>query len=128
MNEELVKMVINHLRTDDIYNQTPTYPNADHRTTALSSQAVMLFVCLFFESSILHSQSAKMREIVDKYFPDNWVISTRTVSVLFIFISNHENLNYDMNEDIYMYTEYIDFLTSFFLIVTGNKYIYGDNC
>lgn len=84
MNEELVKMVINRLRTDDIYNQTPTYPT-DHRTTALSSQAVMLFVCLFFESSILQCQSAKMREIVDKYFPDNWVISYSN-SPCFFFI------------------------------------------
>jgi len=64
-------MVISHLRTDDIYNQIAAYPNAEHRSTALSSQAVMLFVCLFFESSILQQQSAKMREVMDKYFPDN---------------------------------------------------------
>jgi WASH complex subunit strumpellin len=35
----------------------------------------MLYVCLFFSTNILHSQTAIMREIVDKYFPDNWVIS-----------------------------------------------------
>jgi len=33
----------------------------------------MLYVILYFEPSILHTQQAKMREIVDKYFPDNWV-------------------------------------------------------
>lgn len=66
-------MIIGHLRTDDIYNQISAYPSPEHRSTALSSQAVMLFICLFFNASILHSQSAKMREIVDKYFPDNWV-------------------------------------------------------
>ncbi|XP_065218583.1 WASH complex subunit 5 [Planococcus citri] len=75
INEDLITMIIGHLRTDDIYNQISAYPSPEHRSTALSSQAVMLFVCLFFNASILNSQSARMREIVDKYFPDNWVIS-----------------------------------------------------
>lgn len=35
----------------------------------------MLYVCLYFSSDILNNHTAKMREIVDKYFPDNWVIS-----------------------------------------------------
>ncbi|KAJ8983482.1 hypothetical protein NQ317_014941 [Molorchus minor] len=35
----------------------------------------MLYACLYFSTNILHSQTAIMREIVDKYFPDNWVIS-----------------------------------------------------
>ncbi len=33
----------------------------------------MLYVILFFLPDILHNQQAKMREIVDKHFPDNWV-------------------------------------------------------
>ena len=35
----------------------------------------MLYVILYFQPSLLHSQQAKMREIVDKHFPENWVIS-----------------------------------------------------
>lgn len=35
----------------------------------------MLYVILYFQPNLLHSQQAKMREIVDKHFPDNWVIS-----------------------------------------------------
>uniref|UniRef100_A0A3Q3BQ39 WASH complex subunit 5 n=1 Tax=Kryptolebias marmoratus TaxID=37003 RepID=A0A3Q3BQ39_KRYMA len=68
-------MVIGRLRSDDIYNQVSAYPLPEHRSTALANQAAMLYVCLFFTPSILHTQQAKMREIVDKYFPDNWVIS-----------------------------------------------------
>jgi WASH complex subunit strumpellin len=30
-------------------------------------------ICLYFTPDILHNQTAKMREIVDKFFPDNWV-------------------------------------------------------
>lgn len=67
-------MAIGRLRTDDIYNQLSSYPNPDHRSTALASQAAMLFVCLFFKPKILHEEFAIMREIVDKFFPDNWVI------------------------------------------------------
>ena len=55
--------------------QVQAYPSPDHRSTALATQAGMLFVCLYFSPQTLHQQNAKMREIVDKYFADNWVIS-----------------------------------------------------
>lgn len=66
-------MVIGRLRSDDIYNQISAYPLPEHRSTALATQACMLYVILYFDSEILHNQQAKMREIVDKHFPDNWV-------------------------------------------------------
>lgn len=34
----------------------------------------MLFVLLFFYGDILEAKKAKMRELVDKHFSDNWVI------------------------------------------------------
>eukprot|EP00757_Euglenozoa_sp_SAG-D1_P007469 gene7471-375_t len=37
--------------------------------------ASLLYVLLFFQPDILHSQKQIMREIVDKHYPDNWVIS-----------------------------------------------------
>lgn len=54
-------------------HQVSAYPLPEHRSTALANQAAMLYVCLYFSPSILQTQQAKMREIVDKYFPDNWV-------------------------------------------------------
>uniref|UniRef100_A0A3B3T2B3 WASH complex subunit 5 n=1 Tax=Paramormyrops kingsleyae TaxID=1676925 RepID=A0A3B3T2B3_9TELE len=75
VNATFVSMVIGRLRSDDIYNQVSAYPLPEHRSTALANQAAMLYVCLYFYPAILHTQQAKMREIVDKYFPDNWVIS-----------------------------------------------------
>ncbi|XP_069674332.1 WASH complex subunit 5 isoform X3 [Periplaneta americana] len=75
VNTLYINMVLGRLRSDDIYNQISAYPFPEHRSTALATQAAMLYICLFFAPSILHTQTAKMREIVDKYFPDNWVIS-----------------------------------------------------
>jgi len=66
-------MVIGRLRSDDVYNQISAYPLPEHRSTALATQAGMLYVILFFAPDMLHTQHAKMREIVDKHFPDNWV-------------------------------------------------------
>lgn len=74
VNENLINMVVGRLRSDDIYNQLSSYPNPDHRSVALGGQAAMLFVCLFFKPEILNEEFAVMREIVDKYFSNNWVI------------------------------------------------------
>ncbi|EDO41150.1 predicted protein [Nematostella vectensis] len=75
ISKTFVDMLIGRLRSDDVYNQISGYPLPEHRSTALATQASMLFVILYFAPEILHSQQAKMREIVDKHFPDNWVIS-----------------------------------------------------
>lgn len=68
-------MIIGRLRSDDIYMQTSYYPAPEHRSTALSTQAAMLYILLYFDGKILNKEQAIMREIVDKHFPDNWVIS-----------------------------------------------------
>ncbi|KAJ1470741.1 WASH complex, subunit strumpellin [Baffinella frigidus] len=73
--QHVVLMVVNRLRSDDIYNQMAQWPSPDHRCTALASQAAILYIVLFFVPSVLHKESAMMREIVDKHFSDNWVIS-----------------------------------------------------
>ncbi|KAL1465122.1 hypothetical protein WDU94_004714 [Cyamophila willieti] len=75
VNENLVSMILGKLRTDDIYHSILAYPLPQHRSIALANQASMLFVCLYFDTSVLHNNTANMREIVDKFFPDNWIVS-----------------------------------------------------
>jgi WASH complex subunit strumpellin len=67
--------VIGRIRTDDLYDQMNAYPQPEHRSHALSSQASQLYLLLFFKPDILHNEQAIMREIVDKFFPDNWIIT-----------------------------------------------------
>jgi WASH complex subunit strumpellin len=73
--ENVISMIVGRLRSDDIYLQTSYYPLPQHRSVALANQAGMLYVILFFMPNILLKEEAVMREIVDKHFPDNWVIS-----------------------------------------------------
>ena len=70
-----INMIIGRLRSDDIYNQAAAYPFPEHRSVALANQASMLYIVLYFSPDILNNQSSKMREIADKFFSDNWVIS-----------------------------------------------------
>ncbi|KAK9307551.1 hypothetical protein QLX08_002167 [Tetragonisca angustula] len=75
LNDSLIEHIIGRLRSDEIYNQSLAFPHPKHRSTALSNQASMLVVILSFKPAMLHTHTAIMREIVDRFFPDNWVIS-----------------------------------------------------
>ncbi|KYN00267.1 WASH complex subunit strumpellin [Cyphomyrmex costatus] len=75
LRDFLVDLVIGRLRSDEIYNQTLAFPHPEHRSTAVATQASMLVIILSFKPTVLHTQTAIMREIVDRFFPDNWVIS-----------------------------------------------------
>ncbi|XP_001600214.3 WASH complex subunit 5 [Nasonia vitripennis] len=75
INESVLDLAIARLRTDEVYNQTSAFPHPDHRSIALANQASMLVIILSFRPSVLNNQSAIMREIVDRFFPDTWVIS-----------------------------------------------------
>lgn len=75
LRDFLIDLVIGRLRSDEIYNQTLAFPHPEHRSTAVAAQASMLVIILSFKPTILHTQTAIMREIVDRFFPDNWVIS-----------------------------------------------------
>ena len=71
IDRTFLEAVVERLRSHDIYHLSQSHP--EDRSTALAQQAAMLVICLYFIPDILHNQTAKMREIVDKFFPDNWV-------------------------------------------------------
>lgn len=72
---DVVEMVISRLKSDDLYRATTVaFPAPEHRSIALANQASMLFVVLHFMPKILVSNHPTMREVVDKYFNDNWII------------------------------------------------------
>lgn len=75
LDKDLVKMIIGTIKDNDIYDQVSAYPSPDHRSHAYSNQASMIFVILFFIQDYLELEQSKMREIVDKHFPDNWIVS-----------------------------------------------------
>lgn len=75
VDRTVVNMLIAKLQIVDIYNKTiAAFPHPEHRSNALSQQASMLYVLLYFCPDILNSQRSRMREIADKFFSDNWVI------------------------------------------------------
>jgi WASH complex subunit strumpellin len=71
---DLVRNIVGALISDDIYQQASVFPNIDHRSIRLSRQASMLYVVLFFDPAVLRDETGKLREAVDKYFHDNWVV------------------------------------------------------
>nr|CAB3484388.1 unnamed protein product [Digitaria exilis] len=71
--DPVVDAVITCLRNGDVYNSIWFYPDPQHRTTALSLQGGHLCVLLFYSNDLLHRGLA-MREIIDRFFKDNWVV------------------------------------------------------
>lgn len=48
INPNILNQIIGRLRTDDLYSQMNAYPLPEHRSHALSNQASMLYVILYF--------------------------------------------------------------------------------
>ena len=70
-----IQSVIASLISDDLYpQQSASFPNFHHRSTKLASQGSMLFILILFDAAILKTDPVKMRQIVDRFFCDNWVV------------------------------------------------------
>jgi WASH complex subunit strumpellin len=82
LNKNVINQLIGRLRTDDMYNTMSIFTQPEHRSHALSNQANMLYIVLYFKPEILNHEQAVMREIVDKYFPDNWILSVYMGSII----------------------------------------------
>eukprot|EP00516_Mucochytrium_quahogii_P006657 CAMPEP_0203756166 /NCGR_PEP_ID=MMETSP0098-20131031/9484_1 /ASSEMBLY_ACC=CAM_ASM_000208 /TAXON_ID=96639 /ORGANISM=" , Strain NY0313808BC1" /LENGTH=1157 /DNA_ID=CAMNT_0050647929 /DNA_START=208 /DNA_END=3681 /DNA_ORIENTATION=- len=74
VDPQVLKMIIAKLQSDDIYMLTKAYMSPEHRSTALGTQAGMLFILLYFVPEYLRTKKSLMREVVDKYFNDNWIV------------------------------------------------------
>ncbi len=70
----VVDMLLDRLRSDDVYGLTRVFSTPALRATALSRQASLLYVLLYFSPGTLHKNKSAMREVVDKHFCDNWVL------------------------------------------------------
>lgn len=75
MDTNCILKIIGRLKENDIYDQVESFPNGDHKAHALSGQAAMLFVTLFFVPEYLEERESEMRNIGDQYFNDNWVLA-----------------------------------------------------
>ncbi|XP_042482283.1 WASH complex subunit 5-like isoform X2 [Macadamia integrifolia] len=71
--KQVVESVIVRLRDCDLYNMFHHYPDPEHRTVALASQAGWLYVLLFYSPEFLNNGFV-MREIIDRFFKDSWVV------------------------------------------------------
>jgi len=69
----LLEQVIHALMTHDMYEDKVSFPSFKHRTARLSKQASNIFVILQFHPKMM-AQSDLMRQVVDRFFGDNWVI------------------------------------------------------
>mmetsp|Transcript_638 Transcript_638/g.1187 ORF Transcript_638/g.1187 Transcript_638/m.1187 type:complete len:1205 (+) Transcript_638:40-3654(+) len=74
--QDIIGLIIGTLSNDDVYNKLAHYPLPEHRSVALAEQAAMLYVILLLEkdTATLSKGDTKMRELVDRHFPDNWVL------------------------------------------------------
>lgn len=74
VEKKLIEQLINQMRDDEVYKRLSAYPDPEHRSAALFDQAQIMFVLLNFCPRILEKEDARMREITDRHFPDNWII------------------------------------------------------
>ncbi len=61
------------------------FPSFHHRSTKLSNQASIIFIALYFQPNVFE-QEEKMRQIVDRFFTDNWMVPLYNGELVDLFI------------------------------------------
>ncbi|KAK9819467.1 hypothetical protein WJX74_009419 [Apatococcus lobatus] len=74
LEQQPVLQLLNNLRQDDLYSALQHFPNPEHRSVALSRQAVRVYITLYYCPKLLHRDAPLMRSLVDRHFADCWVI------------------------------------------------------
>ncbi|OVA09696.1 WASH complex [Macleaya cordata] len=71
--KQVLDSVLSCLKDCDLYNRILHYPDPEHCSVALASQAGYLYILLFYLPVMLHNEFV-MREIVDRFFRDSLVV------------------------------------------------------
>lgn len=58
--EKILKKLVLNVKDGDIYNEMPAYPNPEHRSFALSNQASMLYIVMYFIPEFLNTESVSI--------------------------------------------------------------------
>lgn len=89
----LLDQIIHALMTHDIYPfEGISFPSFKHHSARMSKQSSKLFVILQFKPQLMN-QSNLMRQIVDRFLGDNWVIPLYNGELVDLSIEFSENLD-----------------------------------
>ena len=81
--QSIITSIIECIITVDLYpDQAFAFPSYDHRSTKLGNQAAMVVILLFFDPRIMTQNESIMRQIVEKFFHDTWVVTLYNGAVL----------------------------------------------
>lgn len=69
--ENVISMIVGRLRSDDLYNGTESFPQPEHRSVALSTQACMIYVILYFIPDILNNKNVSIYTFILIIIIDN---------------------------------------------------------
>ena len=72
---DFCKSILSRLLLDDVYLRSSAFPDPSHRSVRLFPQGSMVYVVLYFCTDLMMEDERGMREVVDRFFNDNWIIS-----------------------------------------------------
>jgi WASH complex subunit strumpellin len=78
-----VNRIIECLVSVDLYpSQSYAFPSFHHRSSKFGQQSAMLLIILFFDECSLKHNTNLMRQVVDKFIHDTWIIPLYNGSVI----------------------------------------------